>query len=104
MSKHAGLSPYLRRLEKHLGIDRQGRTTWVWAFPLAVGLIAAVASPFMPGIRELFGVFGAVFFGVFAFVSMTLISVLYMFAFDRDRNQLGDDRNSGTWSGRDARR
>jgi hypothetical protein len=97
-----GLSPHFRRFERYLGIDRRGRTTWVWIFPLAVGLAAGGISPFMPGLPEVFGMFGAIFFGVFAFVTMTIISVLYMIAFDRDRNQVGDQDT--TWSGRPVRR
>jgi hypothetical protein len=97
-----GLSPYLRRFERFLGIDRRGRSTWVWAFPLGVGLIAGGISPFMPGLSAVFGIFGSIFFAVFAFVTMTIISVLYMLAFDRDRNQVGD--HDTTWSGRPVRR
>jgi len=99
LTRSPGLSPHLRRLERSLGIDRRGRTTWVWLVPLLVGVITGVASPFMPGIPQDFGLVGALVFAVFGFLSMTVISVLYMVTFDHDRNQLGDGPDDTTWSG-----
>jgi hypothetical protein len=99
LTRHRGLSPMLRALERAIGLDRAGRTTWVWIFPPVVGIITGALSPFLPGMPRYFGVAGVVFLGVFGFVSMTVISVLYMLAFDRDRNQVGDDPDGTTWSG-----
>lgn len=35
----------LKHLEQRLGIDRQGRTVWVWLLPPSIGLVAALLVP-----------------------------------------------------------
>ena len=77
----------LRRFERRIGIDRRGRSVWVWAVPPAVGVATAIFSYFMPGIPDNFGWPGRAVLALFGFVTMTVIAVIYMISFDNDRNQ-----------------
>ena len=82
-----GIEGWLRRFERHIGIDRSGRSVWVWTVPLAVGVATAVFSAFMPGIPDNFGWPGRLVLALFGLVTMTAIAVIYMISFDNDRNQ-----------------
>ncbi len=77
----------LRRFEQRLGIDREGRTVWVWLVPLAVGVIAAALAPFMPGLPDAMGWPERLVLAVFALVTMTAIASIYLISFDNDHNQ-----------------
>ena len=46
------LAALFRRLERRLGIDREGRTVWVWLLPPGVGIASAVLVAFMPGLPD----------------------------------------------------
>ena len=46
------LAALFRRLERRLGVDREGRTVWVWLLPPGVGIASAVLVAFMPGMSE----------------------------------------------------
>jgi hypothetical protein len=88
--KRSSVEAALRRFEKLLGIDRQGRSVWVWLVPPGVGVAAGVIAALMPGIPDEGGVALRVLLGLFALVTMTVIAVIYMISFDNDRNQQAD--------------
>jgi len=44
------LAALFRSLERRLGIDREGRSVWVWLLPPGVGIASAVLVAFMPGL------------------------------------------------------
>ncbi len=77
----------LRRFEERLGIDREGRTVWVWLMPLAVGVIAGALAPFMPGLPDATGWPERLALAIFALVTMTGIASIYLISFDNDHNQ-----------------
>jgi hypothetical protein len=77
----------LRRLERKIGIDREGRTVWVWLLPPAIGLITAVLVPFMPGLPDAMGLFDRLTLAVFGMFTMTAIASIYLISFDNDHNQ-----------------
>jgi hypothetical protein len=87
----AAIKQWLTRLfsslERRLGIDREGRTVWVWLLPPGVGLASAVLIAFMPGLPDSLGWAARLPFSVFAFVTMTLIASIYLIQFDNDHNQ-----------------
>jgi hypothetical protein len=85
------LEPGLRRFEKRLGIDRGGRTVWVWAMPPLIGVISGVLAALMPGLPSEFGWAFRLMLGLFAFVAMTVITFIYLISFDNDKNQQADD-------------
>ena len=62
-SRKERLEAFFRGIERRLGIDREGRTVWVWLMPPAVGIISAVLVAFMPGLpaRSRLGLPAAVF-------------------------------------------
>lgn len=74
-------------MERRLGIDRRGRSVWVWLMPPAVGLTVAIFSLFMPGLPDDFGWPLRIAMAVFGFFTMTAISFIYLISFDDDRNQ-----------------
>ena len=82
-----GIEGLLRQFERRIGIDRSGRSVWVWTVPPAVGVATAIFSFFMPGIPDNFGWPGRMVLALFGFVTMTAIAVIYMISFDDDRNQ-----------------
>jgi hypothetical protein len=88
--KRPSVEAGLRGFEKRLGIDRQGRSVWVWLVPPGVGVAAGVIAALMPGIPDEGGWALRVLLGIFALVTMTLIAVIYMISFDNDRNQQAD--------------
>ena len=49
-TRKEGLAGFFRGIERRLGIDREGRTVWVWLLPPAVGIVSAVLVAFMPGL------------------------------------------------------
>lgn len=80
----------MRRFEKHLGINREGRSVWVWALPPGVGVVSAVVAGLLPGIPAEVGWPFRVMLALFALVTMTALSVIYMISFDNDTNQEAD--------------
>jgi hypothetical protein len=83
----ARIAAGLRRLERRLGIDREGRTVWVWLLPPAIGLCTAVLVPFMPGLPDAMGLPDRLLLAGFGLITMTLIASIYLISFDNDHNQ-----------------
>src|ERR1019366_10618868 len=81
------LAALFRRLERRLGIDREGRTVWVWLMPPCIGIISAVLVGFMPGLPNDAGWVYRLPFAFFALVTMTAIASIYLITFDNDHNQ-----------------
>jgi hypothetical protein len=81
------LAALFRRLERRLGIDREGRTVWVWLLPPCVGVASAVLVAFMPGLPNDVGWGYRLPFSFFALVTMTGIASIYLITFDNDHNQ-----------------
>src|ERR1017187_4276718 len=81
------LAALFRRLERRLGIDREGRTVWVWLMPPCIGIISAVLVGFMPGLPNDAGWVYRLPFAFFALVTMTAIAAIYLITFDNDHNQ-----------------
>jgi hypothetical protein len=77
----------LRRLERKIGIDREGRTVWVWLLPPAIGLLTGFLVPFMPGLPDSMGLVDRLTLSVFGFLTMTAIASIYLISFDNDHNQ-----------------
>lgn len=77
----------IRRFERRLGIDREGRSVWVWLLPPIIGLITAFLVPFMPGLPSEMGLVDRITLSIFAFVTMTAIASIYLISFDNDHNQ-----------------
>lgn len=101
-SGKARIQAWLRLLEGRLGIDREGRTVWVWLLPPGLGLITALMVLFMPGVSTDMGLFGSVTLAVFGLLAVTVIASIYLISFDKDHNQQapaddlpasGDDRD-----------
>jgi hypothetical protein len=96
----------LRRFERKIGIDREGRTVWVWLLPPGIGLITACLAPFMPGLPDSMGLIYRLALSLFGFITMTAIASIYLISFDNDHNQQapvdgpeqtrGDDRGPQT--------
>jgi hypothetical protein len=82
-----GLAALFRRLERRLGIDREGRTVWVWLMPPGIGLASAVLVAFMPGLPDNLSWIARLPFSLFALITMTLIASIYLITFDNDHNQ-----------------
>jgi hypothetical protein len=81
------LAAFFRRLEGRLGIDREGRSVWVWLLPPGVGIVSAVLVAFMPGLPDDLGWVYRLPFSLFALVTMTAIASIYLITFDNDHNQ-----------------
>jgi hypothetical protein len=81
------LAALFRRLERRLGIDREGRTVWVWLLPPCIGLVSAVLVGFMPGLPNDAGWVYRLPFSLFALLTMTAIASIYLITFDNDHNQ-----------------
>ena len=81
------LAALFRRLERRLGIDREGRSVWVWLLPPGVGIVSAVLVAFMPGLPDDVGWMYRLPFSFFALLTMTLIASIYLITFDNDHNQ-----------------
>jgi len=81
------LAALFRRLEGRLGVDREGRTVWVWLLPPCVGIVSAVLVAFMPGLPNDVGWVYRLPFAFFALVTMTAIAGIYLITFDNDHNQ-----------------
>lgn len=77
----------LRQFERKIGIDREGRTVWVWLMPPAIGLVTACLAPFMPGLPDSMGPIYRITIAIFGFVTMTAITSIYLISFDNDHNQ-----------------
>lgn len=80
----------LRQFERAIGIDRRGRSVWVWLLPPAIGLTVAILSFFMPGLPDDFGWVERVAIAIFGFFTMTAIAFIYLVSFDNDPNQSDD--------------
>jgi hypothetical protein len=94
----AWLAGRFRSLERRLGVDREGRTVWVWLLPPGVGVASGVLIAFMPGLPDSLSWAARLPFSVFAFVTMTLIASIYLIQFDNDHNQqapVDDDPGRG---------
>jgi hypothetical protein len=76
-----------KRFESKLGIDREGRTVWVWLLPPGMGLVTAVMVLFMPGLSSGMGLFGTLTLAIFGLLAVTTIASIYLIAFDNDHNQ-----------------
>ena len=83
----ASVERRLRQLEQRLGIDRQGRSVWIWALPPLSGVIIGVLFGVMPGIPLAADWGMRLAFGLFGLIATTAVSVICMLSFDRDRNQ-----------------
>lgn len=81
------LETAFRRLEGKLGIDREGRSVWVWLLPPAIGLATALLVPFMPGLPPAMGLFDRLTLAIFGLITMTVIASIYLISFDNDHNQ-----------------
>ena len=81
------LAALFRCLERRLGIDREGRTVWVWLMPPGIGLASAVLVAFMPGLPDNLSWIARLPFSLFALITMTLIASIYLITFDNDHNQ-----------------
>jgi hypothetical protein len=81
------LAAFFRRVEGRLGIDREGRSVWVWLLPPGVGIVSAVLVAFMPGLPDDVGWVYRLPFSFFALVTMTAIASIYLITFDNDHNQ-----------------
>jgi hypothetical protein len=81
------LETAFRRLEGKLGIDREGRSVWVWLLPPAIGLATALLVPFMPGLPATMGLFDRITLAIFGLITMTVIASIYLISFDNDHNQ-----------------
>jgi hypothetical protein len=94
----AWLAGAFRGIERRLGIDREGRTVWVWLLPPGVGVASGVLIAFMPGLPDSLSWAARLPFSFFAFVTMTLIASIYLIQFDNDHNQqapVDDDPGRG---------
>lgn len=85
------IAGWLRRLEYRFGIDRQGRSVWVWLIPIASGVIIGVLFGILPGIPIDADWSLRLSLAMFGLVATAAVSVICMLSFDRDRNQEGDD-------------
>jgi len=97
-TRKEGLAAFFRGIERRLGIDREGRTVWVWLLPPGVGIVSAVLVAFMPGLPTDLGWVYRLPFSLFALVTMTLIASIYLITFDNDHNQqaaVDDDPGRG---------
>src|SRR6202035_1519323 len=81
------LAALFRRLERRLGIDREGPSVWVWLLPPSIGIVSAVLVAFMPGLPDDLGWVYRLPFSFFALVTMTLIASIYLITFDNAHNQ-----------------
>jgi hypothetical protein len=63
-----------KRFESALGVDREGRTVWVWHLPPGMGLVTAVMVLFMPGLSSGMGLFGRVTLAIFGLLAVTTIA------------------------------
>jgi hypothetical protein len=81
------LAGLFRRLERRLGIDREGRTVWVWLLPPGIGLASSVLVAFMPGLPNDVSWVYRIPFALFALLTMTGIASIYLITFDNDHNQ-----------------
>lgn len=85
-----GVERLLRQMERRLGINRHGRSVWVWLMPPLVGLTVAIFSLFMPGVPEDFGWPLRIAMAIFGLFTMTSIAFIYLISFDDDPNQRDD--------------
>jgi hypothetical protein len=85
--RKARMEAGIRSLERRIGIDREGRSVWVWLLPPGVGLFAAVLVPFMPGLPDAMGLLDRLTLAAFALLTMTAIASIYLISFDNDHNQ-----------------
>src|ERR1039458_1462614 len=76
------LAALFRRLGGRLGIDREGRTVWVWLLPPCIGIVSAVLVAFMPGLPNDVGWVYRLPFAFFALLTMTAIASIYLITFD----------------------
>ena len=76
-----------KRLESKLGIDREGRSVWVWLLPPGIGLVTAVMLLLMPGLSNGVGLPDRLTLAVFGLLAVTTIASIFLISFDNDHNQ-----------------
>src|ERR1700689_12267 len=81
------LAGVFRSLERRLGIDREGRSVWVWLLPPGVGVASGGLIAFVPGLPDSLSWAARLPFPVFAVIPMPLIASIYLIQFDNDHNQ-----------------
>src|ERR1039457_3026032 len=92
------LAAHFRRLEGRPGIDREGRTVWVWLLPPCIGIVSAVLVAFMPGLPNDVGWVYRLPFAFFALLTMTAIHPISLTPFDNHHTQpaaVDDDPGRG---------
>jgi hypothetical protein len=75
------------RLESKLGIDREGRSVWVWLLPPGIGLFTAVMVLLMPGLSNGVSLPDRLTLAVFGLLAVTTIASIFLISFDNDHNQ-----------------
>src|ERR1700686_3924606 len=76
-----------KRLESKLGIDREGRSVWVWLLPPGIGLVTAAMVLLMPGLSNGVGLPDRLTLAVFGLLAVTTIASIFLISFDNDHNQ-----------------
>src|ERR1700693_5062548 len=72
----------LKRLESKLGIDREGRSVWVWLLPPGIGLVTAAILLLMPGLSNGVGLPDRLTLAVFGLLVVTTIASIFLISFD----------------------
>ena len=81
---------HIRSLERRLGINREGRTVWVWLIPAFSGVVIGLLFGIMPGIPVAADVGIRLSFGLFGLIATVAVSVICLMSFDNDSNQQAD--------------
>jgi|SRR5450755_1252409 len=76
-----------KRLESKLGIDREGRSVWVWLLPPGIGLVTAAMVLLMPGLSNGVSLPDRLMLAVFGLLVVTTIASIFLISFDNDHNQ-----------------
>jgi hypothetical protein len=76
-----------KRLEGKLGIDREGRSVWVWLVPPGIGLVTAAMVLLMPGLSNGVSLPDRLTLAVFGLLAVTTIASIFLISFDNDHNQ-----------------
>ena len=76
-----------KRLESKLGIDREGRSVWVWLLPPGIGLVTAAVVLLMPGLSNGVSLPDRLTLAVFGLLAVTTIASIVLISFDNAHNQ-----------------